>query len=83
MSIIQFIDLDMSSDKEERGGVKISKHEMQTRLGWFNSKEVPEVKQQLERTDTVEDVKKTHEAVQTQNQPPQSTQEGQDQTEVN
>ena len=77
MSRIQFIDLDTSSNKEETGGVIISKHEMRTRLEWFNSKEVPQVKQESEKTDAVEDVTKTHEAVQIQNQPPQSTQEGQ------
>ena len=77
MSRIQFIDLDMSSDEEETGGVIISKHEIRTRLGWFNSKEVPQVKQVLEKTDAAEDVTKTHETVQTQNQPPQSTQESQ------
>ena len=77
MSRIQFIDLDTSSDKEETSGVIISKHEMRTRLGWFNSKEVPQVKQELEKTDAAKDVTKTHETVQTQNQPPQSSQERQ------
>ena len=82
MSRIQFIDLDMSSDKENTGGVIISKHEIQTRLGWINYKEVPLVKQELEKTDAVEDVMKTHEAVVKQNQPPQSTQEGQSEDKI-
>ena len=80
--MIQFIDLDMSSDEEDTGGVIILKHEMQTRLGWFNSREVLQVKQQLQGTDAVKDVKKTHEAVQIQSQPPQSTQEGQPEDEL-
>ena len=50
---------------------------MRTRLGWFNSKEVPQVKEELGKTDAAEDVTKTHETVQIQNQPPQSTEERQ------
>ena len=76
MSRIQFVDLDTLSDKEETGGVIISKHEMWTKLGWFNCKEVPQVKQESEKTDAVKDVTKTHEAVQIQNQPSQGAQEG-------
>ena len=60
----------------------ISKHEVLTRLGWFKSKEVPWVKQELEKTNAVKDVTKTHEAVWIQNQPPQSTQEGQPEDEL-
>ena len=82
MSRIQFVDLDTSSDEEETGGVIILKHEMWTRLGRLNSREVPKVKQELERSDAVEDVKKTREAVQIQNQPPQSAQEGQPEDEL-
>ena len=63
MSRIQFVDLDMSSDNEGTGDVIISKHEVRTRLGWFNSKELPWLKQELEKTDAVEDVTKTNEAV--------------------
>ena len=63
MSKIQFIDLNTSSDKEETGGVVISKHKMWSRLGWLSTKVVPQVKQEAERTDTLEDVKKIHEAV--------------------
>ena len=70
------------SDKEETGSVIISKHEMRTRLGWFDSREVLQVKQELQRTDAVEDVMKTHEVVQIQNQPPQSAQEGQPDDEL-
>ena len=82
MSRIQFIDLDTLSDEEETGGVIISKHEMWTRLECFNYKQVPQLKQESEKTDAVEDVTKTHEAVHIQNQPPQSAQEGQPEDEL-
>ena len=77
MSRIQFLDLDMLSEDEETGGVIISKHEVWTRLRWFNLKELPQVKQELEKTDAVEDVMETNKAVHIQSQLPQSTQEGQ------
>ena len=82
MSRFQLVYLDTSSDEEETGSVIMSKHKMQTRLGWFNSKEVPQVKQELEKTDAAKDVTKTHETVQTQNQPPQNTQERQAEDEL-
>ena len=62
MSRIQFIDLDTSSEDEDTGGVVISKHEMQSRLGWLSTKVVPQVKQEAETMDTIKD-----EAVQIQN----------------
>ena len=82
MSRIQFVDLDTSSDDEETGGVIISKHEVRTRLGWFNSKELPRVKQELEKIDAVEDVTETNEAVCIQSQSPQSTEERQPEDEL-
>ena len=82
MSRIQFIDLDTLSDEEETGSVIILKHEMQTRLGWFNSREVPQVKQELKKTDATKYITKTHETVQIQNQPPQSTPERQAEDEL-
>ena len=75
MSRIQFRDLDTSSDEEEAGSVIISKHEMRTRLGWCNPIGVLQVKQELEKTDTAEDVTKRQKIVQTQDQPLQDIQE--------
>ena len=66
MNRIQLVDLDTSSDKEETGSVVILKHEMQSRLGWFSIKVVPQIKQEAERMDTIKDVKKIHEVVQIQ-----------------
>ena len=60
---IQLVDLDMSSDEEQKGDVEILKHEMRRRLGWFSTKVIPQVKQVAERMDTIENVKKIHEAV--------------------
>ena len=57
MNRIQFVDLDTSSDEEETGGVVILKHEMQSRLGWFSTKVVPQMKQEAGRTDRIKDVK--------------------------
>ena len=37
MSKIQLIDLDMSSDEEEMGGMVISRKVMQGRLGWLST----------------------------------------------
>ena len=66
MSRIQFVDLDMSSEDEETGGVVISKHEMQSRLGWFSTKIEPQMKQERETMTTIEDIKKIHEVVRIQ-----------------
>ena len=63
MSKIQFIDLDMSSEDEETGGVVISKHEMQSRLGWLSTKVKPQMKQETETRNTIEDIEKIHEVV--------------------
>ena len=52
MSRIQFMDLDTFSDEEETGSVITSKHEMWTRLGWCNPIGIPQVKQELKKTDT-------------------------------
>ena len=69
MNRIQLVDLDMLSDEEETGGVVNLKHEMQSRLRWFSTKVVPQVKQEAERTDTIKDVKKIHEAEQIESTP--------------
>ena len=69
---IQLVDLNTSSDEEQTGDVVILKHEMRSRLGWFSTKVVPQVKQVAERMDTIKNVKKIHEAVWIQ-----STQESQ------
>ena len=66
MNRIQLVDLDMSSDKEESGGVVISKQKMQSRLGWFSTKIEPQMKQETETTDTIKEVEKTHEVVRIQ-----------------
>ena len=58
MSRIQFVDLDTSSSEEETGSVIISEHEMQTRLGWCNLIGIPQVKQELKKTDTAKDIMK-------------------------
>ena len=63
MNRIQLVDLDTSSDEGETGGVVISKHKMWSRLGWFTTKVVPQMKQKAERTDTIGDVEKIHEVV--------------------
>ena len=55
MSRIQIVDLDTSSEDEETGGVVISKHTMQSRLGWLSTKVVLQVKQEAERMDTIKD----------------------------
>ena len=75
MSRIQFVDLDTSSNEEETGSVIISKHEMQTRLGWCNPIGVPQVKQEIERTEMAKDVTAAQKIVQTQDQPLQEAQE--------
>ena len=56
MSRIQIVDLNTSSEDEETGGVVISKHEMRRRFRWLSTKVVVlQVKQEVERTDTIED----------------------------
>ena len=55
MSRIQLVDLDTLSEDEETGGLVIFKHEMWSRLGWLSTKVVPQVKQEAERMDTMED----------------------------
>ena len=49
MNRIQLVDLDTLSDKEETGGMVISKHEMWSRLGWFSTKVEPQMKQEAEK----------------------------------
>ena len=55
MHRIQIVDLDTSSEDEKTGGVVISKHEMWSRFGWLSSKVVPQLKQEVERMDTIKD----------------------------
>ena len=66
MNRIQLVDLDMSSDEEDTGGMVISKHEMQSRLEWCNTRVEPQMKQETEPTDTIEEVEKIHEIVRIQ-----------------
>ena len=55
---------------------------MLTGLEWCNPIGIPQVKQELEKTDTAEDVTKAQETVQTQDQPLQGTEERQAEDEV-
>ena len=63
MNRIQLVDFDTSSDKEDTGGMVISKHEMQSRLEWCNTRVEPQMKQEMEPMDTTEEVEKIHEMV--------------------
>ena len=63
MNRIQLVDLDMSSDEEDTGGMVILKHEMRNRLEWCSTRVEPQMKQETETTDTIKEVEKIHEVV--------------------
>ena len=61
MNRIQLIDLDMSSEEEEMGGMMISRKIMQSRLGWPSTMVEPHMKQEAETTEMVKDIAEVHE----------------------
>ena len=66
MSKIQLIDLDMSSDEEEMGGMVISRKVMQARLGWLSTMVEPDTKQEMDAMEGMENVQEMHEEDQVQ-----------------
>ena len=60
MSKIQLIDLDMSSDEEEMGGMMILRRVMQGQLGWLSTVVEPDMKQEPEAMEGVTDVQEVH-----------------------
>ena len=66
MSKIQLIDLDMSSDEEEMGGIMILRRVMQGRLGRLSTMVEPDMKQEPEAMEGVTDVQEVHEEDQVQ-----------------
>ena len=56
MSKIQLIDLDMSSDEEEMGGMVISRKVMRGRLGWLSTVVEPDTKQETDAMERMENV---------------------------
>ena len=61
MNRIQLIDLNMSSEEEEMGGMMISRKVMQSRLGWLSTMVEPHMKQEAETTEIVKDIAEVHE----------------------
>ena len=66
MNRIQLIDLDMSSEVEEMGGMMILRKVMRSRLGWLSTVVEPHMKQETETTEGVKDVQEVHEEEQVQ-----------------
>ena len=66
MNRIQLIDLDMSSEEEEMGGVIISRKVMQSRLGWLSTVIESHMKQETKTTQMVEDIQEVHKEEQVQ-----------------
>ena len=60
MSRIQLIDLDMSSEEEEMGGVIISRKVMLGRLGWLSTVVEPHMKQEAKAMEGVKDFQEVH-----------------------
>ena len=65
MNRIQLVDLDTSSE-EVTGGVVILRQEMQSRLGWLNTKGETHLKQEMETMEIVKEVDEIPEEAQTQ-----------------
>ena len=66
MSKIQLIDLDMSSDEEEMGGIMISRKVMRGQLGWLSTVVEPDMKQETEVMEEGKDIQEVHEEDQIQ-----------------
>ena len=66
MCKIQLIDLDMSSEEEEMGGMMISGKVMRGRLGWLSTMVEPNTKQETEAMEGVKDIQEAHEEDQVQ-----------------
>ena len=69
MNKIQLIDLDTLSE-EETGGIVISRQEMRSRLGWLSTEVEPQLKQELETTEIVEEAHKEAQTQATQEHQP-------------